>query len=139
MSVTAALAKHLAANGYGTEGVNIFVGGLHDGPSDPDQQMTLGLYDGVARETFTTVEPQSFVQVMLRGNPGKHLQAEVRAMEVWRFLTAIRNVTITGVVVEGTALPSVSIQVVRPLGVLRPLRPDENQRPLTSINLEVTQ
>lgn len=138
MSVTLALAKHMADNGRGTVGTSLLTGGLRDGDAYPDQQVAFTLYDGRAIETYAAAEPQVYVQAMLRGNPDKYLQFEDWAMGVWQFLVGIRRVTVTGLEIEGTPVPDVFLQAVRPNGVVNLLGQDASMRRLASINLEVT-
>ena len=140
MSVTAAVAYVLAnaSPSFGTLMDTIWVNGLVE--NGKDAQLSVAMYDGAAIETYAAAEAQHSIQVMVRGNKEKYLAAEQRAMAVWRYLcNQVRNVTVSGIVIDGVTLDPVPIQVIRPRGTINPLPEDELGRPLFSINLEVTQ
>lgn len=138
MSVSAAIAQHLAANDWGVPGVSLFVGGLRDGADVDDAAINVGRYDGNAIETYSAAEQQPFVQIMVRGAPLSFLAAETRADDLWSFLAAIRDLTVEDVIVDGINVGDVYIQCLRPLGTPLQLGEDESERPLVSMNFEVT-
>lgn len=136
MSIPAALAHLLASNGFGTLASTIWAGGLTD---SPDKQLAIATYNGTTTETFEATVARPSVQVMVRGNPQKYLEAEAWAMSIWSFLANVRRTTISGVVVEGVTLPPIYIEAIDARGTITPLGADASERHLFSINLGVTQ
>jgi hypothetical protein len=127
MSWVEALAGHLATNGRGTSGTDLFVSMMPDKP-DVCRALIEGegtgpvevMSPGIAVETPT-------LQVLVRAGRDDYPAARDEALAIRAVLLAITDQTIAGV----------RFLRVRPSGYINPLGKDDDDRPIVSANFTV--
>lgn len=127
-TVLEAIGNYLQAQGHGTQGVDIFLGRM---PTSPDTCVTVYEYGG-ASPLFTmgaaaTAVDRPSIQVMCRAGRDDYPAARNKAAAIRALLGAITN----------TTLSQVAILRVEPVGSVNPIGPDENDRPLVTVNFQV--
>lgn len=127
-TVLEAIGNYLQAQGHGTQGTDIFLGRM---PTSPDACIAVYEYGGAA-PLFTfgsaaTAVDRPSIQVMCRAARDDYPAARNKAKDIRSLLGAITN----------TTLSSIAILRVEPIGSVNPLGPDENDRPLVTVNFQV--
>lgn len=127
-TVLEAIGTYLEAQGQGTQGTNIFLGRM---PTSPDACVTVYEYGG-ASPLFTmgaaaTAVDRPSIQVMCRAGRDDYPAARDKAQSIRALLGAVTGATLSGI----------SVLRIAPIGSVNPIGPDENDRPLVTVNFQV--
>jgi hypothetical protein len=126
-TILEAIGDYLQANGFGTQGTNIFLAVM---PESPDTLITIYENSG-NRPSFTMgaapwAIDRPLIQVICRGARGDYPAARNRAEQIRALLGAVTD----------TTLSSVPVMRIESQGSIVPMGEDENLRPMVSINFE---
>lgn len=127
-TILEAIGTYLQAQGHGTQGESIFLGRM---PTSPDACITVFEYGGAA-PLFTmgaaaTAVDRPSIQVMCRAGRDDYPSARDKAQSIRTLLGAV----------TGASLSGISVLRIEPIGSVNPLGPDENDRPLVTVNFQV--
>jgi len=126
-TVLEAVGNYLQAQGHGTLGTNLYLGRM---PSSPDVCVGVFEYEGgLPDETFgaaATAIDRPRIQIMCRAGRDDYPTARDKAHTLRALVGAITDTTLSGI----------RIMRIRPVGSVNPLGPDQNDRPLVSVNFE---
>lgn len=127
-TILEAVGTYLQTQGQGTLGTNLFLGRM---PSSPDVCVGVFEYEGaIPSETFgnaATAIDRPRVQVLVRAGRDDYPTARNQARTIRGILGAVTQTTLSGI----------TVLRIRPTGSVNPLGPDENDRPMISVNFEV--
>lgn len=122
------IGNYLEAQGQGIQGTNLFLGRM---PTAPDACVTVYEYGGQGPQfTFgaaATAIDRPSIQVMCRASRDDYPTARDKAQSIRSLLGAVTGQTLSGMYVLRIA----------PLGSVNPIGPDENDRPLVTVNFQV--
>lgn len=126
-TILEAVGDYLQAEGYGTQGTDIFLAVM---PETPDA--CVAVYENAGnRPEFTMgsapwAVDRPLIQVICRGARSDYPTTRNTAEAIRALLGSVMN----------TTLSSVPILRIEPQGSVVPMGEDENQRPMVSVNFE---
>ena len=128
------LGQYLQAEGLGTLGTTLFLGGLPvDAPNLPTQDAITALVETpgfpaeYVHDVATPSRDRPVVQVLTRGAPYDYATARAWAQDLWMALGRIRNQALSGTWYLG----------VQPIQSVSKLRDDDFARPLVSFQVSI--
>lgn len=126
-TILEAVGDYLQANGYGTQGTNLFLAVM---PESPDA--CVAVYENAGNRPHFTMgnDPwaidRPLIQVICRAARSDYPTARNNAEAIRALLSAVTEQTLSGV----------PIMRIESQGSVTPMGEDENQRPMVSVNFE---
>jgi hypothetical protein len=128
------LGTYLQAEGLGTLGTNLFLGGLPvDAPNLASQDAITALVETpgfpaeYVHDVLTPSREAPVIQILTRGAPHDYATARTWAQDIWMALGSIRNQTLSGTFYLG----------VQPIQSPFKLRDDDYARPIMTCQFRV--